>query len=45
MDPDGDGAPAWPAYERAADSHLVIDNAPSVGSAYKAALCDFWDGV
>lgn len=45
MDPNGDGAPAWPLYERATEQHLVIDNDPSVGSAYKSALCDFWDGV
>ncbi|MGE0399600.1 MAG: carboxylesterase/lipase family protein [Kofleriaceae bacterium] len=45
MDPNHDGAPAWPAYERATEQHLVIDNDPTVGSAYKASLCDFWDGV
>lgn len=45
LDPNGDAAPAWPAYERATERHLVIDNDPEVGSAYKAALCDFWDGV
>jgi len=45
MDPNGDDARAWPEYTRATDQHLVIDNDPTVGSAYKSALCDFWDGV
>ena len=45
MDPNHAGAPAWPRYERATEQHLVIANDPTVGSAYKSALCDFWDGV
>ncbi len=45
MDPNHAGAMAWPTYERATERHLVIANDPSVGSAYKAAICDFWDGV
>lgn len=45
MDPNHDGAPAWPRYERATEQHLVIANDPAMGSAYKSALCDFWDGV
>lgn len=44
MDPNGEG-PEWPLYERATEQHLVIDNDPTVGSAYKSAVCDFWDGV
>ncbi len=45
MDPNGNGAPLWPLYARATEEHLVIDNDPSVGSAYKNELCNFWDGV
>jgi para-nitrobenzyl esterase len=45
MDPNHDGAPAWPEYARTTEDHLVIANDPTVGSAYKSALCDFWDGV
>ena len=44
-DPNGDDATAWPAYTRASDEHLVIDNAPSVSSGYKTALCDYWDSI
>ncbi|HWO26453.1 MAG TPA: carboxylesterase family protein [Kofleriaceae bacterium] len=41
-DPNGVG-PAWPAFERAGDRHLVIGPTIAAGSGHKAAACDFWD--
>jgi carboxylesterase type B len=44
-DPNGDGAPPWPRYDRRTDQHLVIDTAPSVGSQLRRTQCDTWDRI
>jgi para-nitrobenzyl esterase len=41
----GGGTAAWPRYDVAGDRHLVIDATTIEGSAFKAALCDFWDAL
>ena len=42
-DPNGDGV-AWPRAD-ANDAHIVLDVPITTGTAYKAALCDFWDAL
>jgi para-nitrobenzyl esterase len=44
-DPNGDGAPAWPAYERPAEPYLRLAAPPMPGTAVRGAQCDFWDGL
>jgi para-nitrobenzyl esterase len=42
-DPNGEGRPAWPAYDAEEDSHLELDVTIRVGAGLRAAQCDFWD--
>ena len=42
-DPDGGGAPAWPAYDPATDSYLELDTTISARSGLRAAACDLLD--
>ncbi|MCC6747028.1 MAG: carboxylesterase family protein [Deltaproteobacteria bacterium] len=44
-DPNGGGAPAWPAYAAGSDQHLELGPTIKVGSGLKQAACDFWDGL
>jgi len=44
-DPNGAGAPAWPPYDPAADTHLVLDDTITLGRGLRAAQCDFWTAV
>jgi para-nitrobenzyl esterase len=42
-DPNGGGAPEWPRYALASDSHLALtDPAPAAGANLQKAQCDFW---
>ncbi len=40
-DPNGDGAPVWPAYTRKEENYLVLDNPIKTGSGYQDKACDF----
>lgn len=42
-DPSGGGAPGWPAYDLAADSHLVLDREIAAGSGADAEACALWE--
>ena len=42
-DPNGGGAPSWPAYDGASDSVLLLDDTPTAGAGVRTAQCDFWD--
>jgi para-nitrobenzyl esterase len=42
-DPNGGGAPTWPAYDATSDQDLALDLTISSESGLKKALCDFWD--
>lgn len=44
-DPNGGGAPEWPAYDAERDTHLVLDSPLSAGEGVRTAQCDFWDGL
>lgn len=44
-DPNGSGRLAWPKYDTANETQLVLDLTQSTESAYKKAQCDFWDGL
>ncbi len=44
-DPNGASAFAWPRYDVTADEAIVLDTAPSKGSAHRAKQCAFWDGL
>jgi para-nitrobenzyl esterase len=44
-DPNGGGRPAWPGYDLATETQLVLDLTPSTETAYNAAHCDFWDSI
>jgi para-nitrobenzyl esterase len=44
-DPNGGGAPSWPAYAAATDDYLKLDDAVMAGQGVRSALCDFWDTV
>ena len=41
-DPNGGGAPSWPAYD-ASDTLLQLDDTPTVAAGARTAQCDFWD--
>ncbi len=43
--PNGAGAPAWPAYDTAGDKNVVLDLPIGTLAGYKKARCDFWDTV
>jgi para-nitrobenzyl esterase len=43
--PNTGSAFAWPAYDVAAESQMVLAMTPSTESAYKKAQCDFWDAL
>ena len=42
-DPNGGGAPAWSAFAKASDVHLVLGNKVAAASGLKQSACDFWD--
>jgi para-nitrobenzyl esterase len=42
-DPNGDGAPAWPAYDVTADEHLVLDRTIGASSDADAEACSLWE--
>ncbi|HEY2364999.1 MAG TPA: carboxylesterase family protein, partial [Polyangiaceae bacterium] len=44
-DPNGDAAPAWPAYAQSSDTNLVLDATVSTNTNLKKAKCDFWDTI
>jgi para-nitrobenzyl esterase len=44
-DPNGDGAPAWPAYETSSDQHMILDLKPKMGSRLRQKTCDFFDAM
>ncbi len=44
-DPNGPGAPAWPAYDPAADRTLVFDDPPAAADGIRTQTCDFWDAL
>lgn len=44
-DPNGGGAPVWPAYTEAADQHLELNLPPRVGSGLRKEQCDFRDSL
>jgi para-nitrobenzyl esterase len=41
-DPNGAGAPAWPAYDPVEDTHLVFDDTITLGRKLREPQCDFW---
>lgn len=44
-DPNGKDALAWPKYDAASDSNLMLDLTISTQSGLKKAACDFWDAL
>jgi para-nitrobenzyl esterase len=44
-DPNGDGAPNWPAVAKDGGSYLEIGKRVAAGHGPDAAQCDFWDAV
>ncbi len=44
-DPNGGGAPAWPAYATAQDQHLALGMTVAAGTGHNKAKCDFWDAI
>jgi para-nitrobenzyl esterase len=44
-DPNGGGAPPWPRYDPALDSHVVLDSPIASADGVRAAQCDFWDDL
>jgi para-nitrobenzyl esterase len=44
-DPNGEGAPAWPAYDPAADEILDIGDSIQTTTGYKQQECEFWEGL
>ena len=44
-DPNGEGAPEWPRYERASDVHLELGDAIQPGSGLYERSCDLADRV
>lgn len=41
-DPNGSGAPDWPAFQRAADVRINFNLTPSLVSDFRRSACDFW---
>lgn len=41
--PAAEGQLAWPPYDSASETQLIIDATASTVSAFKKAKCDFWD--
>jgi para-nitrobenzyl esterase len=41
-EPNGGGAPAWPAFQRNADQRLNFNLEPMVLTDFRRDLCDFW---
>ncbi len=39
-DPNGGGAPAWPAYDAVTDPHLVLDTTVAAANGVRAGRCD-----
>jgi para-nitrobenzyl esterase len=44
-DPNGAGAPAWPAYDGPSDAYLRIDTAQTAMTGVNTSACDFWDAL
>ena len=44
-DPNGGGAPAWPAFDQTSDQQMSFDVPSSVVSGYRRAECDFWSTI
>jgi para-nitrobenzyl esterase len=44
-DPNGDGAPVWPRYDEASDTHMVLGATVSTASGLYKDACDFADRV
>ncbi len=44
-DPNGDGAPMWPAYDTAGEKHLSIGPTIAEAGPHKQTQCDFWDAM
>ena len=44
-DPNGAGAPAWPAYTTVQDQHLALGMTIAAGTGHNKAKCDFWDTI
>lgn len=44
-DPNGGGAPNWPAYELTTEPNIVLDLTISTETQLKKADCDFWDNL
>jgi para-nitrobenzyl esterase len=42
-DPNGGGAPEWPAAKPGADSHLQLDTQLEAGDGVRTAQCDLWN--
>jgi para-nitrobenzyl esterase len=41
-DPNGRGAPQWPASKKGADPYLQLDTQPTAGDGVRTAQCDLW---
>ncbi len=44
-DPNGEGAPEWPAFTRENDEHLILDSDVRVGRALRKEACDLFDSI
>jgi para-nitrobenzyl esterase len=44
-DPNGGGAPAWPAYDPTIDPYLQLDETTAAAAGDRTAFCDFWDSA
>jgi para-nitrobenzyl esterase len=44
-DPNGEGALAWPLYDRTSEEHMRLESPLAVESAYRAAQCDFLESL
>jgi para-nitrobenzyl esterase len=43
--PNGTGLFAWPPYDQANETEVVLDTTPSSETELEKAQCDFWDGI
>ncbi len=41
-DPNGGSSTAWPPYDAALDTHLVLDDTITLGTQLRTSECDFW---